>query len=398
MRTGIREPCVKNHFPAGIDSTYPNPSLAIFEIIARTVFAMTEWYYTRGGQQAGPVSFEQLGELARNGNLDPQKDLVWTAAMKDWTPSGQVPGLFATPASPTAPAGDPANPYAAPATSWTEAASVSAGEALEEIVHGSELIDVTACVKRGFDLTVRNFGMIALVGVVFIAVTFASKMVLTVMDHVLGLTPISFLSEPAGFQPPSGFGPGAPPESLPPAFPTRRTNAQTQGSPLNIILSQLLSIFLTVGATRIGLNLVSGREISVGMLFAGGKKFLPALGASILYGLMVFVGFILLVVPGIYLALRYGQFMVAIVDKDMGVMESLKYSSSLTTNNRLNLLLLGLLHFLVMVAGCLALCVGTLFALPVVWLSAIVAYRWLQYGPRAAMDHPGTTTPMLAGR
>ncbi len=64
----------------------------------------------------------------------------------------------------------------------------------------------------------------------------------------------------------------------------------------------------------------------------------------------------------------------------------------------MNLFLLGLLHFLVMVVGCLALCVGMFLAMPVVWLSAIVAYRWLQYGPRAAMDHPGTTTPMLAGR
>lgn len=270
--------------------------------------------------------------------------------------------------------------------------------ALEEIVHGSEFIDVTACVKRGFDLTVRNFGMIALVGVVYIAVSFASKVVLTVVDHALGFAPIGFVSEPAAFQPPSGIGPGAPPSNMPPVFSSRHQNAQTQGSPLNIILTQLLAIFLSVGATRIGLNLVSGKEISVGMLFAGGKKFLPLVGASILYVLMVFVGFCLLIVPGVYLALRFGQYKFAIVDKDMGVMESFKYSSSLTTNNRLNLLLLGLLHFLVVLAGLLALCVGMLFAMPVVWLSGIVAYRWLQYGPRAAMDHPGTTTPMLAGR
>jgi len=55
---------------------------------------MTEWYYARGGQQNGPVTFEQLLELAGNGGLDPVKDQVWTAAMKDWTPAGQVPGLF----------------------------------------------------------------------------------------------------------------------------------------------------------------------------------------------------------------------------------------------------------------------------------------------------------------
>jgi uncharacterized membrane protein len=79
-------------------------------------------------------------------------------------------------------------------------------------------------------------------------------------------------------------------------------------------------------------------------------------------------------------------------------MDSFKYSSALTTNNRLNLFLLGLLGILVMLAGLLALCVGLFFAIPVMWLSWIVAYRWMQYGHRAALDHPGTKTPMLAGQ
>ena len=45
--------------------------------------------------------------------------------------------------------------------------------------------------------------------------------------------------------------------------------------------------------------------------------------------------------------------------------------------------------------GFIALCVGLIFAIPVVWLSAVVAYRWMQYGRRAIMDHPGTEVPMI---
>ena len=56
---------------------------------------MIEWYYARGGQQNGPVSFEQLVEVARSGGLNPTADLVWSQDMKDWTPAGQVPGIFA---------------------------------------------------------------------------------------------------------------------------------------------------------------------------------------------------------------------------------------------------------------------------------------------------------------
>jgi uncharacterized membrane protein len=112
---------------------------------------------------------------------------------------------------------------------------------------------------------------------------------------------------------------------------------------------------------------------------------------------MIFIGFLLFIVPGVYLLLRYGQFMSAMVDRNLGVMDSLTYSSSITTNNRLNLFLLGLLAIAIIIAGVLALLVGLIFAYPVVWLSWMVAYRWMQYGHRAAQDHPGTTTPLLSG-
>jgi uncharacterized membrane protein len=219
--------------------------------------------------------------------------------------------------------------------------------------------------------------MILLVGIVYVAVTFAVSAVMGVIDSALG-----WGHRETTFSDSTGIA---------------AWNYQQTGSPLNGIVSQFLSIFLSLGATRIGLNLVSGKEFNIGMLFGGGKKLLPAVGATILFGLMVGIGFLLLIAPGVYLAMRYGFYLSAMVDRDLGVMDSFKYSSTLTTNNRMNLFLLGLLGFLVVIAGCLALCVGMFFAIPVMWLSWTVAYRWMQYGHRAALDHPGTRTPMLSG-
>jgi uncharacterized membrane protein len=149
---------------------------------------------------------------------------------------------------------------------------------------------------------------------------------------------------------------------------------------------------------RIWLNLVSGKQATVGMIFGEGGKLFTAVVTSILFGFAVAIGFLLLIVPGVYIALRYGQFMTAIVDKNLGIMDSLSYSSSITTNNRMPIFLFWLLAMLVMIAGLLALCVGVFVALPIVWLGAMVAYRWMQYGHRAAMDHPGTLTPMLSNQ
>ena len=340
---------------------------------------MTEWYYARGGQQSGPVTFEQLGELARSGGLDPAKDLVWTATMKDWTPAGQVPELFPAPAKPVpAPPTDPANPYAAPQSPWV-APAAAPDTALEHIIPGSEPIDAVACVKRGFELTKRQFGIIIVVGLAYFGVTIGASLILGLIDSALGIGH----STQSQWQSDGGHA---------------VARYQQNGSPLNILVSQVLSVFLSLGLVRVGLNLVSGKEVSVGMLFGEGRKLLPAIGASILFGLMVVVGLILLVVPGIYIALRYGQFMTAIVDRNLGVLESLAYSSSITTNNRLNLLVLWLLSFVILLAGALACGVGLVFAGPVVWLASMVAYRWMQCGPRAATDQSATTPAVPNGQ
>lgn len=53
----------------------------------------SEWYYTKSGQRFGPVSGQQLKELATNGQLG-QGDLVWQEGMAQWMPAKTVQGLF----------------------------------------------------------------------------------------------------------------------------------------------------------------------------------------------------------------------------------------------------------------------------------------------------------------
>lgn len=337
---------------------------------------MSEWFYAKGGQQGGPVSFEQLRELARSGGLDAEKDLVWTSGMKDWQPAGQVEGLLASRPQESAVPADPANPYAAPQSAWDEPLAATGG-ALPEIMPGSDPLDVGECVKRAFELTKRNFAMILLVGLTYVGVTLGVSILLSMIDTALGLG-----TSQSEIQSDEGFG----------SF-----QFQQSGSALNMIVSQVFSVFLSLGLVRVGLNLVSGKDVSVGQLFGEGRKLLPAIGASLIFAAMVFVGLLLLVVPGIYLMLRYGQFMNAMVDRNLGVLESLRYSSSITTNNRLNLFLLGLLSIAIFIAGVLALLVGLVFAYPLIWMSWMVAFRWMQYGRRVVEDHPGTQTPVLSG-
>jgi uncharacterized membrane protein len=98
------------------------------------------------------------------------------------------------------------------------------------------------------------------------------------------------------------------------------------------------------------------------------------------------VGLILLIIPGIYLALRFGQYENAIVDKDLGVFDAFSYSSRITAENKLPLVGLFILCFLIVVAGAIALLVGLLFAVPLATLAPLVAYRWMQHGSASVAD------------
>lgn len=51
------------------------------------------WYYARDKEQNGPVSFDDLRRLVTSGKLQ-AADLLWHEEMDQWTPAGQIEGLF----------------------------------------------------------------------------------------------------------------------------------------------------------------------------------------------------------------------------------------------------------------------------------------------------------------
>ena len=336
---------------------------------------MSEWYYTQAGQQHGPVGIEQLRELARKGGLDAARDLVWNETMKDWTRADQIPGLFDASPTATVPSSDlSSNPYAPPQSSWVEPVP-SRDTPLPEIIPGSDLFDAWACVKRGYELCKRNVGTIVIVGLIYLGIEWGLGAVEGILKIAAGISPNPFNHDKFVYNSISSMG--APQYALCVVF---------------YLFDLLITTYLTLGLARIGLNLVSGKAATVGMLFGEGNKLLRAYGATLLFSLMVGLGLLLLIIPGIYLALRFGQYKTAIVDRDLGIMEAFSYSSSITTNNRLNLVSLYFLGMLLAFAGMLACGVGLLVAIPVIWLAQLVAYRWMQYGHNVLQDIPDGTT------
>jgi uncharacterized membrane protein len=355
---------------------------------------MTDWYFARAGVQHGPMSFEQLAKVAADGGLDPANDLVWNETMTGWTPAAQVPGLFVASVLPYSPdaatvtAGPEvaenfgsatANPYSPPQSRWLEPAAVVAAPALAEIVPGSDPLDPTACVSRGFELTKRYYLSILLVGLVYFGCYFGVSIAMSLIQMAITFAAAHGGTTDAGAMP-DGVG-----------FAVMGTS---------IVLQLILQVFvflMQLGLIRVGLNLVSGKPVQIGQLFGETPKLLRAIGATILYSIALMIGILLLIVPGVYLALRYGQYLKGIVDRDLGIMESFEYSSSITTNNRGNLFVLWLLLLLLSLLILVTCGLAIFFIGPMLWLITLIAYRWMQYGRLAVADHPGTQEPVLSG-
>ena len=100
-------------------------------------------------------------------------------------------------------------------------------------------------------------------------------------------------------------------------------------------------------------------------------------GASIVYGLIVVGGLILLVVPGIYLALRLQFYSYYIIDKNAGSIDSLKMSWKATEGNVINIFLFELLLIGINILGAIALVVGLLVTIPVSVIAVTLLYRKL---------------------
>jgi uncharacterized membrane protein len=140
----------------------------------------------------------------------------------------------------------------------------------------------------------------------------------------------------------------------------------------------VFSLLLQIGFIKITLKLIDGQVADIKELISYTEYLLRTVAASILFALAFVGGLILLVIPGIYIALRLQFFTYYIVDKNSGVVDSLKQSWEVTRGNVINILLFELLLVALNILGALALLVGLLVTIPVSYVAVTLLYRRLQ--------------------
>lgn len=140
---------------------------------------------------------------------------------------------------------------------------------------------------------------------------------------------------------------------------------------LDIVLTSVevtISLIFAIGFVRIALSFLDGKKPQYVDLWDNwGRKVWHLFLSLLIYLVMVFVGLVVLIVPGIYLALKFHYFPYFIVDKNMGPIEALKASGKLTRGNMWKLFALGLVF------------VGISILLLVIFLPLL--YASVEFGP-----------------
>ncbi len=143
------------------------------------------------------------------------------------------------------------------------------------------------------------------------------------------------------------------------------------------LLVFIITLIFSVGLVRILLNIYENKKLAIQNLYEDYQLVPYYFLASLLYGVIVLVGFVFFIIPGIYLAIRLSMWQYFLVDKNVGVVGSLQKSWEVTGGNALNLLLLYIVEGFVIVLGILVFFIGVFVAIPVIYLANIYVYKEL---------------------
>jgi hypothetical protein len=142
------------------------------------------------------------------------------------------------------------------------------------------------------------------------------------------------------------------------------------------LIQYVVNTVVAMGIIKISLEFVAKRKPKI-LDIVYYKPIVRYALASIASGFIAFVGFILLIIPGVILAVRLQFATYLIVDKNLGPIEALKKSWNITRDNTWNLFFFGLLIGLINILGAICLVVGLFVTVPLGMVATASVYRKL---------------------
>jgi hypothetical protein len=300
------------------------------------------------GKEYGPVTADQVRAWITEGraNLETKAKALGS---DEWRRLGDYAEFGATSGfAPPPPAAEVAGASTAsadatigsPAPTFSPAGNVDPKAFADAAIARARPLDVLGCIERGWELYKANFG-----GLFF--VTFVMMFFEVILSKLIGLIP----------------GP-------------RWVITDKFSLGMDTWASVLLSAPIYGAMNVYYLAKLRGRMVDLGDVFrAFVECFIPLFLVGLLASLLTGIGFLLLLLPGFYLAVGYSFAKVLVVDHHMPFWTALEVSRRVVTSQWWSVLGLWLLAGLVALLGVIGLIIGIFFTIPILHAAAICAYE-----------------------
>lgn len=132
-----------------------------------------------------------------------------------------------------------------------------------------------------------------------------------------------------------------------------------------------------------------GDAVEARVLFSGFSNYINVILANLLVYGLIFIGFIALIIPGIYIACRLVFVSYLVMDEDLDPVAAVQASWRMTKGHTLDVFLLGFISVFVFLGGLILLVVGLVPA--IMWIKASFASLYLSISQKNA-DAQGEET------
>ena len=154
------------------------------------------------------------------------------------------------------------------------------------------------------------------------------------------------------------------------------------------VIQWIAEIIIGIGLITISLKFLDGQKPEFKDLFAFQQHFINYLGGAILTALAVVGGFILLIIPGIYWAIKFQFFGYSVVDQGSDPILAMRRSARIAKTVKWKLFGFGLLCFCINILGFICLIVGLFATIPTTMLAYAYVYRKLLGQTESAQTEP----------
>ncbi|WP_163711862.1 hypothetical protein [Mangrovibacterium lignilyticum] len=140
---------------------------------------------------------------------------------------------------------------------------------------------------------------------------------------------------------------------------------------IGVAYAFLVMPVITYGSKLIYLDAVRDKEIDIKKMFDGFRNYLNVILANLLHTVLIFVGILFFIIPGIVIACRLAFVPYLVMDENLDGVQAIERSWKLTKGKGFTILFMAIASFFIGIAGIICLIVGILPAL--IWIHSSFA-------------------------